>query len=475
MTDLERAIEAAVNAPEGPGVGAFFDLDGTLVKGFTAFAFVQEQLRSLGADRLLELAKDLRHLHDDEERDRKTIERAAQLLADRPVEELEKAAAKVFNKHVSTMMRPGARDLVRAHLHREHTVVLATAATRIQAAPVADDLDIPHLVCTEVEVADGRLTGRLDGPPRWGDEKARAVASFSAEYGIDLAQSFGYANGHEDRPLLEAVGRPAAVCPDASLTTFAELTGTPLYRLDDPAHTDVRSVLGTVAALGTFNAGMLAAVAGKLISGGRWKTIGTTLTATADMCLWVAGIDLHVQGRHHLEAARPAVFVLNHQSNLDAAIVGALIRHDFTGVAKQEAANDPRGFAFRWLDVALIDRSNHEAARKSVAALAQRIRGGESVVIFPEGTRMPTQHLGEFKKGAFFLAMDAGVPVVPIVLRNTGELWPRGTNILHPGTADVCVLPPVSTEGWTPDTIADRVTEIRAMFERTLDDWPKGD
>ena len=473
MSDLERALHAVEQAPEGPAVGAFFDLDGTLVKGFTALAFLREDLQSLQPRALFDLARDVMTLRDVQDGDLKTIERAVALLTGRTLAEMEALSERVFKNRVAATMRPGVRDLIRAHARRGHTVVMATAATRFQATPVARDLDISHILATEVEVVEGRLTGGVAGLPRWGPQKALAVVEFASQHGVNLEQSFGYANGREDRQFLESVGRPAAVCPDRSLATFAESNGIPVLHFDDPPAAGLRSVVGTLVSLGTLNAGAAASIAGKLISGGRWKAIGPTLTSAAELSLRIAGVEVQVQGREHLEAARPAVFVINHQSNLDPVIVGSLIRHDFTGVGKQEVASDPRAFAMGFLDVALIDRSDSESARASVSALVDRIREGESVVIWPEGTRMPTQRLGPFKKGAFHLALDAGVSIVPIVLRNTGELLPRGQAVVRPGVVDVCVLPPISTEGWVRDQLDTHVAEVREQFERTLEDWPK--
>ncbi len=472
--DLERAIAAVDEAPQGSQVGAFFDLDGTLVHGFTALAFLREELRELGVTTLYELARDVQRLRGEEDGDLKTIERAVELLAGRSLEELATLSQRVFVKRIAATLRPGVRELVRAHQHRGHTVVMATAATRFQAEPVARDLDIVHLLPTEVEVVDGVLTGRVEGLPRWGNQKAAAVEEFAAANGIDLQASFAYGNGGEDREFLETVGRPAAVCPDRKLMAHAKAVGMPVLWLDDPAQADLRSVVGSLVSMGTFNAGLLAAIAGKFISGGRWKAIGPTLAATADMTLRAAGIEVHVWGREHLEEARPAVFVINHQSNLDPVVVGTLVRHDFTGVGKRELANDPRTFAMAWLDVALIDRSDPATAQADINALVRRIQAGESVVIWPEGTRMPTQRLGRFKKGAFHLAMNAGVPIVPIVLRNTGELWPKGQMLVHHGIVDVCVLPPIPTVGWVPEAIDRHVAGVRARFEATLDDWPQG-
>lgn len=473
MNDLDSAIQTVRHGPEGPNVGAFFDLDGTLVKGFTALAFLREDLWHIGVRRLYDLIRDVIALRDDPDRDLKAIERAAELLGGRSVAELETAAQRIFARRIAPTIRPGARDLIRAHLRKGHTVAMATAATPFQARPVAADLEIPHLISTEVEIVDGRLTGRLDGPPGWGVEKAKGVQAFAAAHGIDLSQSYGYGNGGEDEEFLRTVGRPVATCPDHRLAAFATAAGVPTLQLPDPTPVDLRGISGTLGALGVFNAGIATALLAKVLSRGRWRAVNPTVGYATDLCLWVAGIDVRVQGREHIEAGRPGVYIFNHQSNLDPAVVGKLLRHDFTGVGKREMASDPRAWALRYLDVALIDRSDSATARASVNALIDRIHEGESVLIAPEGTRMPTAKLGPFKKGAFHLALDAQAPLIPIVIRNSGEHWPRTSVVIRPGTVDVCVLPPIITTDWKREELNDRVGEVRALFERTLADWPK--
>jgi len=176
-----------------------------------------------------------------------------------------------------------------------------------------------------------------------------------------------------------------------------------------------------------------------------------------------------VVGARHFEGERPAVFIFNHQSNLDPLIVGRLIEHDFTSVGKKAAQNDPRVFlAARVMDVTYIDRSDTDSAKQSVMALGDKIAAGTSVMLAPEGTRMPTQKLGRFKKGAFHLAMAAKVPIVPIVLRNTGTLMAPGASLMHAGTADVAVLEPISTADWTAESLDARVEAVRQELVRQL-------
>lgn len=241
-----------------------------------------------------------------------------------------------------------------------------------------------------------------------------------------------------------------------------------------PSLKDVRAVAGTLASVGAVNT---AAGAGRIVGIVRGDgRLGRNLAMSwgMDAALLAAGIDVDVQGREHLESPRPAVFLMNHQSELDPLVAGALIRHDATATGKKEARYDPRAGFLGWaLDVVHFDRSDPVQARGASAELLRRVtEEGRSVLVAPEGTRSEGVLPGPFKKGAFHIAMDAGVPIIPIVMRNTGELMPRGGKTMHPGTVDVVVLPPIDTGGWSKATLQQHVDEVRARYVATLEDWP---
>ena len=186
--------------------------------------------------------------------------------------------------------------------------------------------------------------------------------------------------------------------------------------------------------------------------------------------LRLAGVHLRVVGEENIPDG-PAVYVANHQSSVDPLVAATLIHGEFTVVAKKEARFDPRSLVGSLLlEPAYIDRSNSEQSRATLDALVSRIRGGTSLLIFPEGTRSTTQVLGRFRKGGFHLAIQAGVPVVPIVLRNTGEILPRHGRVLRPGNVDIAVLDPI--DDWTVEDLDAQVTALRDRFAATLADWP---
>jgi len=147
-----------------------------------------------------------------------------------------------------------------------------------------------------------------------------------------------------------------------------------------------------------------------------------------------------------------------------------LMRRDISGVGKRELRDMPIiGRVLEAFGVVLIDRSNTAAAIASMAPLVDAMRvEGKSVCLSPEGTRAVTPKLAEFKKGAFHLAMQAGVPIVPIVIQNSSDVQPKGDMLYHPGTVNVEVLPPVDTSAWSIETINEHVAEVRDMYLRAL-------
>ena len=102
----------------------------------------------------------------------------------------------------------------------------------------------------------------------------------------------------------------------------------------------------------------------------------------------------------------------------------------------------------------------------------EKLKGGTSIAIAPEGTRSPTTRLGRFKKGGFHLAMQAQVPIVPIVIHNAGDLMWRNSFVAHPGVVYVDVLEPIDTKDWKLEDLDEHIAEVRARFQEVLDAGP---
>jgi putative phosphoserine phosphatase/1-acylglycerol-3-phosphate O-acyltransferase len=184
-----------------------------------------------------------------------------------------------------------------------------------------------------------------------------------------------------------------------------------------------------------------------------------------DLATSLAAIDLRVEGEEHLWSRRPAVFIFDHQSALDLVLVLKLLRRDLTGIAKQELRRHPIfGPLFMGAGVAFVDRSNTAKAIEALKPAVTALREGRSLVIAPDGTRSPTPRLGRFEKGAFHVAMQAGVPIAPIVFRNLLDALPRDARIVRPATIECVVLPPVDTSAWRAEHLDDEIQAIRARY-----------
>jgi 1-acyl-sn-glycerol-3-phosphate acyltransferase len=332
---------------------------------------------------------------------------------------------------------------------------------------MAARLGIEHVLCGEPATEHGRITGALPEPILRGTAKAAAVLDFARAHEIDPAASHAYADSADDLPFLETVGKPCAVCPSTALAEAARARGWDVLQLDRrPAVgpvTAARSVAvwngiltGVGAGLGLAAVGMDRRAAAEL---------GTAMASRA--ALELAGVRVRVQGGAHL-AERPAVFLFNHQSWLDGAVMARLLGRDYTGFAKAELARVPGLARFgRLLDVVFVERGAEGAADCFRPALDLLARG-VSLAVAPEGTRSATPVPGPFRKGAFLIARKAGVPVVPVVIRNTGRLMPRTAKTVRAGRIDVVVHPPLDVTAWRIAELGDRIEDVRRLFIETL-------
>ncbi|MFD4368141.1 HAD-IB family hydrolase [Rhodococcus sp. NPDC058521] len=475
MTTTASGLHAAIAAaPPGPGTVAAFDLDGTLIDGYSASVVYRDRLRrfDLGAAELMRTtgaAMDTRLRGADVG---KLMGIAVRSLSGRLDDDLLEWGERLFRQEIAGMIYPEVRGLLAAHRRAGHRVVMATSATPYQALSVARDLDIDDVLCTRPEVVDGMLTGRLSGPPLWGPAKADAVSSYLSEHDAVARRAFAYSNGFEDVPMLESVGHPVALNPDRRLTQRAKTRGWSVVRLREPRRgATVGSTIRTGIAIGALTTTVAGAAAVGLLTGDRQRAANLVGTVGPDLALAICGIDVRVSGRQNAWRQRPAVYMFNHQSSLDLLVVGSVVQRDVTGVAKVEASRDPRFFPVgALLDVAYIDRSDGARARAALEPALKKLRSGISLAIAPEGTRTPTPKIAPFKKGGFHLAMQAGVPIVPIVVHNAGELMWRNSLVAHPGTVHVSVLEPVSTEGWVAADLDARVADLRARFQAVVHD-----
>lgn len=186
--------------------------------------------------------------------------------------------------------------------------------------------------------------------------------------------------------------------------------------------------------------------------------------------LRLQGVKVNVSGREHLDPDQPYVFVANHQSYLDAAPLFAFTGRRMGMVAKKELLKAPiLGYGMGFVNVIAIDRSNRDRAVESLKIATERLRSGVSFGVCPEGTRARQGEMAPFKKGAFHMAVQAGVPIVPIALKNADMLMGRGTGEAWPGTIEMVMMPPVETSWVKSDQDLDLlVQKVQAMIMKEM-------
>jgi len=384
-------------------------------------------------------------------------------------EVLEEIGEEVFAKRLASQIYPESRALVEAHQAMGHTVAIVSSATPYQVEPLAREMNIPHVLCTRLEVEDGVFTGQVVHPTCWGEGKAEAGRQLAAEHDLDLGESFFYTDSHEDLPLLEIVGRPRPLNPDRPLAQVAKERFWPVRRFTSRGTPGAGEWARTALTYGSLVPAIGAGLLAGLVSGSRREAINTGGALFGDLATSLSGVDLRVEGEENLWSDRPAVFIFNHQSGLDLVLMAKLIRRDVTGVGKKELLNNPLfGPLLEASGVVFVDRFNTARAIEALEPAVQALREGLSLAVAPEGTRSLTPRLGSFKKGAFHMAMQAGVPIVPVVFRNVLDALPKDALVVRPAIVEAVVLPPVDTSAWTVEGLNAEVDAIRNQYLKVL-------
>jgi 1-acyl-sn-glycerol-3-phosphate acyltransferase len=184
----------------------------------------------------------------------------------------------------------------------------------------------------------------------------------------------------------------------------------------------------------------------------------------ARVMAWVTPMRVEVEGRENIDPRQSYVLVSNHQSQYDIFMLYGWLGVDFKWVMKQELRKVPGiGVACERLGHIFIDRSNHAAAIATLEAARTKIVDGTSVIFFPEGTRSTDGRLLRFKRGAFRMAIDLGLPILPLTVTGTRDVLPANTSDLKPGSARLIIHEPISIEGVTVEDcqeLSDRVREV---------------
>lgn len=447
--EIEAHLEGLEDAHgDRPGV-AFFDLDGTLIAGYSIVALAWETARR-GA-RQGELRQSLRVMRDLLRQRTKgsgtnyhrLVRRVTRSLAGISEQTLSELGERAYHNTLARSLFREAIALVEAHRAAGHHLVIVSAASQYQVEPIARVLGIEEICCTRLEVIDGNFTGKVITPMCYGEGKTLAARRIARRQGVPLADCWFYTDSSADLPLLKEVGHPVAVNASDRLGAHARAEQWPQLDFASRGKPNLESLLRTVLTVEAVAATTVAGAVGRRLG---MRPFGNTNRMTqllGDLGSGFAGLDFEVEGMDHLLNVRPAIFTFNHQSLLDSLVLAHLLRRDVVPLVKREMANNPLvGPMLRQAGTIFVDRGDKDQAAVLQSAL-EVLQSGRSLLIAPEGTRSTLGNIQPFKAGAFFLAKKARVPVVPIVLHNVKDALPKGGWLIRPATIRITVLPPV--------------------------------
>jgi putative phosphoserine phosphatase/1-acylglycerol-3-phosphate O-acyltransferase len=451
----------------GKTTGAFFDFDGTIIATHSVKDMFLERLKNgeITSQELFDLGDMVTRYLLNVSGFEEALVTAVGNLKGMPERELVELGEKVTRDHLAAEIFPEVRAMIAAHEQQGHTVVIVSSATRYQIEPIARMLGVEHILCTELELQDGRLTGRVRGEPCFGDNKLLAARDFARKQRIRLFRSYFYANGIEDLPLLEAVGHPVTVNPDGKLAAVTRENGWRAVHLESRGTVGVGDVVRSLLVYGTALPLLAAGLPMRALGASEREATNISLSAWTSVASAIARLKLLIDGEEHLWSHRPAVFIFNHQSAVDVLITARMLREDVIGVAKKEIKHQlPMGIVFTYTGAVFIDREHVGDPRLALKPAVDALRAGRSVVIAPEGTRSRDGKLGSFKLGAFHMARQAGVPIVPIIIHNAQDALPYKGIVVHPAEVKVTVLPPQPTGKWRLADVESQAGRIREMY-----------
>jgi putative phosphoserine phosphatase / 1-acylglycerol-3-phosphate O-acyltransferase len=429
---------------------AFFDLDRTLLRGGSG-PVLAEALQRAGAvpNRSLP-GQDLIYRAYDrfgESLAGMALARgAAAALRGRSRSAVRAAAASATDALVEHVA-PYAMALIEEHHHAGRPVILATTTPLDLVEPLALRLGLDDVIATRYQVSvdakgEERYTGRLDGAFVWAAGKLTAVRWWAAEHGIEMSESWAYSDSVYDVPLLSSVGHPVAVNADPRLAVVATVRRWPQLHLDAPPGVP------------------------KLIGIEPFDVLKTLVRAES---FPYARFD--VAGGDNIPRQGAAIVVANHRSYFDAVALGLTVMRAGRlprALAKKEIFDAPvLGQVAKLMGQISVDRG--AGGGNALANAIHAVKGGEVVVILPQGT-IPRgdaffSSTLQGKTGAARLAAATGAPVIPVGMWGTEKVWPRSarlpnvTNILNPPTVRVRVGPAIAGLTGEPQSDTAKIME----------------
>lgn len=387
---------------------AFFDLDRTLLASSSAPVYAKA-LADLGTiDMSVPIQSVYFQLYEwfgEDPLSMRLARQGSRLFAGHKVETV-RTAGRVAAEVLARDVLPFAHAEIKRHRRDGTLLVLATTSTSDLVEGLAEELGFDAVIATRYRSVHGYYDGAVDGTFVWGDEKARSVAQWASMNDVDLARSWAYSDSIYDVPMLELVGHPVAVNPDARLRVTALTRRWPVESFAAGAGAPQLVGIELQQALLPFVPPIMAAAA-----------------------------QFELGGIEHVPKSGAAILAANHRSYFDPFVLAAVlakIGRPARFMAKKELFDIPvAGRLLDALGVIPVDRGSGSAAPLRQAARA--LDAGELVVILPQGTIPRAEAFFEptlvGRPGIARLASTTGAPVVPIGLWGTERVWPRNANI----------------------------------------------
>lgn len=472
MIIIRDYLKGVNDSEEGSSIGAFFDFDGTIISGFSAIIFLKEQIkrRSISGEDLKQILYSMSRYASKSIDFSELMTSGARVLEGVPEGEYEAFSKEMYEKEIARRVYPESRRLIEAHLRKGHTVAIVSSATNYQIDNAAADLGINHVLCSRYQVRHKKFTGNIVDPICFGQGKMDAAQNLCRTYNIDLEKSFFYSDSDDDLALLEGVGRPFAINPNARLAAIANERNWPTLRFVSRGKPSLSTRLRSLAVGGSFVGAYLAGLPLWALNGSKREAQNFSTSLFGDLAGTLIGMKLNVRGEENIWKQRPAVVIMNHQSKADSIVMTQLLRRDVAGVGKKEISKSfVLGKVLEYAGTVLIDRKDAASAIEAMRPLVRALQiERRCVIMAPEGTRTSSTKLAPFKKGPFHLAMQAGVPIIAVVIHNSIDVCPKHDSMYRPAVVDVDVLPPIDTSDWTAENLDQHVAEVRNMFLRVL-------
>lgn len=190
----------------------------------------------------------------------------------------------------------------------------------------------------------------------------------------------------------------------------------------------------------------------------------------AKLNVWATPMFVKIMGRENIDKKQSYVIVCNHQSHYDIFLLYGWLGIDFKWVMKKELKQIPvLGAVCDAMGHIFIDRSNSNSAIEEINRAKEKIVDGTSVLFFPEGTRSVTGDMGQFKKGAFKMALDLGLPVLPITIKGTRGVLPAKSMNLLPGHAQMVIHEPILTGSYSEANIENLMDKTKNIIEGSME------